>query len=236
MLKRRRISTHPSTSFALRYASPASHHLSGDPLFVIIRNFDEPAYGYIDGPKVLNEFLRFVELDVMTRKVDGVLLVSTRNDGTIEHCRGRAPGGPMPSYPALYRLELERTLDLSHHPAFQTSAGFTEDEIEDLDRALEAGIGNGSRSKSTRISSPPVMHRVKNGYTWGALFADSNWFTAQKTWTGSWRQGNGDDPSKWLQTLNTDDEDTAVYCARDLMELLREKYGFPLTCERWFES
>ncbi|KAF7302581.1 hypothetical protein HMN09_00892600 [Mycena chlorophos] len=193
------------------------------PLFVIIRHFDTLAYGgYVDGAKILNKLLYVLQKNVMARVVSGALLVSNRDDGTVNGCLGRgSPDVPLPCNPAApYRVKLDWALDLSHHPAFQTAVGFTEDEIEDLDRVLGAALGS---------KQPPLIERVRAGHIWSAVFADEGWFAAQKTWAGNGQEMCGYDPAQWLRNLGREHAAVAVHPAQQVLALLSEKYGLRRT-------
>ncbi|KAJ7637153.1 hypothetical protein FB45DRAFT_908421 [Roridomyces roridus] len=131
------------------------------PLFVFIRQFDNPIYTYPDCFETLQSFLRNLELLAWGGDIGGLLLYSYLDDGTIGPCRGRQPGEPIrprDDCPVLAQsaslLDFSRTLDLSHHPAFHDALGFTPEDIDALDYALRPLVQNPE-------SALPLMQLVK---------------------------------------------------------------------------
>ncbi|KAF7293619.1 AAA-ATPase-like domain-containing protein [Mycena indigotica] len=110
--------------------------VSRAPLLVIIRNFDSPIINYGEGRAVLNPFLNALEGEVRSRIVGSLLLLSTYDDGTVYSCMGRNALSMIRKVPSLPPPDLPRTLDLTHHLAFQTAVGFTRKEIDSLDDAF----------------------------------------------------------------------------------------------------
>ncbi|KAF7312536.1 hypothetical protein MIND_00267500 [Mycena indigotica] len=137
--------------------------VSQDPLFVIIKNFDSPINDYIDGRQVLNPFLNELEREVRNNAIGGLLLVSTWNDGTVYPCQGRGAFTAMPKYPSYPPLNLPRTLDITHNPAFHAVAGFTRREIESLDNVFK---------HIPHKESTPLMEIVSQRAGWLSVFSD----------------------------------------------------------------
>nr|GAT50405.1 predicted protein [Mycena chlorophos] len=202
--------------------------LSAD-LFVIIRNCDTFVQGYIDGSQILYDFLRPLERMVMGEEIGGTLLVSEWDDGTLAPCAGRKFGTPIRPRPSLFHLDLECTLDLTHHPAFQTAIGFTAVEIDDLEHTLALGLRRDCNE------SPRVADQLKQKGSWGEMFADEDWYRNQKTWTHDTERLHTWDPSPYLEGLGDGGASAGVpvYSARKVMEMLRKKYGFPLLHRGW---
>ncbi|KAF7318111.1 hypothetical protein HMN09_00319000 [Mycena chlorophos] len=198
-------------------------------LFVIIRNCDTFIQGYVDGSQILHDFLRPLERMVMREKIGGALLVSEWDDGTLAPCAGRKFGTPIRPKPSLFHLDLERTLDLTHHPAFQTAIGFTDAEIDDLERALAMGLGRDCDE------SPRVVDQIKQAGSWDEIFADEDWYRNQKTWTHDLGRLHTWDPSRYLEGLGDSGASAGVpvYPARKVTETLRKKYGFELLHRGW---
>ncbi|KAF7316623.1 hypothetical protein HMN09_00394900 [Mycena chlorophos] len=93
------------------------------PLFVYLDNFDSLAGRSANGAEALKEFSKNSEEACYSKILGAVLLVSELADSP-------------PSDPG--ELGLCRTLDLTHHPAFQTAVGFTDDEeLTKLDEAFK---------------------------------------------------------------------------------------------------
>ncbi|KAF7328003.1 hypothetical protein MKEN_00381000 [Mycena kentingensis (nom. inval.)] len=112
--------------------------LIGDPLFVLVTNFDERVDGFSDETPVLVEFLNGLG-ESMNDGIGGVLLTSNKDDGTISQCYTRsAAADVLILQPVAHDIKLENALDLTHHAAFQTAVGVTEQEINDLDGAFAA--------------------------------------------------------------------------------------------------
>ncbi|KAF7312547.1 hypothetical protein MIND_00268600 [Mycena indigotica] len=113
------------------------HHIAYHPLLVIIRNFDRPAFNHPDGRAILNPILNRLEEEVKAHVIGSLLLLSSLDDGTVHTCMGRHALTPINEEPCSRQpLDLPRTLDLTHHPAFQTAMGITRAEVNALDDAL----------------------------------------------------------------------------------------------------
>ncbi|KAJ7630442.1 hypothetical protein FB45DRAFT_915506 [Roridomyces roridus] len=115
----------PSMKSFLGFSSPAAkiitytaneshrHHL---PMILLIENFDDmqaPA-----AESVVDTFFHELEHIVVTARIKGLVLFSDMYD--------EKP--PVPN--------LQHAIDITHHPAFQTAVGCTEQDVRDLNRAL----------------------------------------------------------------------------------------------------
>ncbi|KAJ7637155.1 hypothetical protein FB45DRAFT_1025231 [Roridomyces roridus] len=183
------------------------------PVFVFIREFDNPLCAYRGCFETLRSFLRNVERAAWCGDIGGLLLYSCLDDGTIDSCWGRAPGQPMrprADNPILSQsaslLDFSHTLDLSHHPAFHDAIGFTPEDIDALDYALRPLVQNPE-------SALPLMQLVKEQRIAPYFFA------------GPWKAP--EDSTDVVKNLAPCPRDQPVYPAGAILALISKHWGIP---------
>ncbi|KAF7328009.1 hypothetical protein MKEN_00381600 [Mycena kentingensis (nom. inval.)] len=184
--------------------------LIGDPLFVLVTNFDECVGGLSDETAVLVEFLNGLG-ESMNDGIGGVLLVSNKDDGTISQCYTRsAAADALIPQPDAHNIKLENALDLTHHAAFQTAVGVTEQEMNDLDGAFAA---SGHHPRVDRS----LLDLVK-AQTRGVVF------TAPPSFEVDEQRKGKKNPLDVLQSFSHL-KDVKVYNACIVYAILDQKYG-----------
>ncbi|KAF7316724.1 hypothetical protein HMN09_00405500 [Mycena chlorophos] len=182
------------------------------PVFLVIKNFDSLAFGASDGRQVLEEFLADLEFQCDENIIGGTLLASTLDDGSLYSQRD-AFGNPASSP---YPVDLRSTLDLTRHPGFQSVVGFTEKDINDLDKAF----------KWKQSPGPRLLDMVKESVPEPVFFADEVWCDNRVAPMGPGGSAVPRHPPQrpdidWFACPD------GVFPARAVMASLEKKYGLP---------
>ncbi|KAF7328054.1 hypothetical protein MKEN_00386500 [Mycena kentingensis (nom. inval.)] len=200
------------------------------PLFVIITNFDAPIDDFPEEVDTLESFINALEgLVTITDSepsvgvtLGGLLLLSTRDDGTVLSCIGRSAAEQPIKPPTLpgTNPRLKHALDLTHHPAFQTCVGFTLGEIEDLDEAYVLG---GFQARKPQALGEMVLERAQP-----AVFSYTVLESSLGAGAGRWGKFNPN-PLDALagpgDVTATPQGEVWVYPPRTVFALIEEKYG-----------
>ncbi|KAF7325160.1 hypothetical protein MKEN_00559900 [Mycena kentingensis (nom. inval.)] len=210
------------------------------PLFILVTNFDAPIDEFPNEIEDLEEFLNELEELQVQLDIGGLLFLSTRDDanGTISTCVGRSDGTEEiltnPLTAALDSagemktrlrpgIKLNHALDLSHDPAFQTAAGFTEHEIRSIDEAFRRRKRKGSSNAKAveKAEVKPLVEMVEDA-------ARPAVFTVQHKWSDKWKDP---EPAEPLDAQDAEAEAklrggaAGVYPPRVVFALVEQKYG-----------
>ncbi|KAJ7630443.1 hypothetical protein FB45DRAFT_915510 [Roridomyces roridus] len=174
------------TNSPIDCTSQGQSHCKQLPVILLIENFD--AIQTSEAERVLNAFFHRLEDMVVTGHMKALILFSDMDDD--ENLR-------VPN--------LQHTVDVTHHPAFQTAVGCAERDVRDLDRAL---------AKSFPEARGDIFQLLKYKNFSPVVFTDPEWDKELP-------------PSHPLRAakLRLSEGNRGVYPLEPVMEVLTEKYS-----------